>query len=47
MDGSDVLRVLQLVLKHVGTLLLLAAIFTAAICSLLIENAEGVFHRVL
>ena len=44
---DDGLRLLQLVCKHLGTLLLLTCIFTAAALSLLVEHAEGVFHKVL
>ena len=44
---TAMLDVVPGLLKHVGTLLLLALIFTAAVGSLLVQHAEGVFHKVL
>ena len=44
---AEFLKALQLVCVHVGTILLLLLVWTIAIVSVLAEQAEGVFHKVL
>ena len=44
---TEFLKALQLVCVHTGTILLLLLLWTIAILSVLAEQAEGVFHKVL
>ena len=43
----ELLRSLQLVAVHAGTILLLLVVYAVALLSVLAEQAEGVFHKVL
>ena len=44
---TEFFKTLQLVCVHIGTILLLLLVWTIAVLSVLAEQAEGVFHKVL
>lgn len=47
MDGLDVLRLIHLLVKHLSTILLLLLVYVIALLSILAEQAQPVFHKLI